>query len=219
MYAINHAATALVIKKQQPRTPMIWLLLSVQLLEVLWVFFHYAGIERIYVQNGVINLGYLPFSHSVLTGAGLAILTWLIVAKGFKQPAVATALAIGVASHLVLDIIQHEADIQIAPFIAYPKLGLGLANIPLLDFAVETVYGVACWWYFNGNKALLAAILLFNISDIPLMLRTPLPSGVTVAQADFLVTTIIAIQIVLTWAAVWAFTRHEETPVTSPATA
>ena len=36
MFAINHAATALVIKKRFPTVPMIWLLLSVQLVELMW---------------------------------------------------------------------------------------------------------------------------------------------------------------------------------------
>jgi hypothetical protein len=42
MFAINHAATALVIKKKYPQAPMGLLLISVQLTELLWVVFNEA---------------------------------------------------------------------------------------------------------------------------------------------------------------------------------
>ncbi len=40
MYAINHAATALILKKKEPGAPIWPLLISTQIAEVLWVIFH-----------------------------------------------------------------------------------------------------------------------------------------------------------------------------------
>ena len=37
MFAINHAATGLIIKKIYPDVPMAIILVSVQLIEILWV--------------------------------------------------------------------------------------------------------------------------------------------------------------------------------------
>jgi hypothetical protein len=37
MFAINHAATALIVKKIYPDVPMAMILVSVQLIEILWV--------------------------------------------------------------------------------------------------------------------------------------------------------------------------------------
>jgi hypothetical protein len=47
MYAISHAATALALKRQFP-TALLWpLLICVQAIELLWVAFVYAGVERV----------------------------------------------------------------------------------------------------------------------------------------------------------------------------
>lgn len=45
MFAINHAATALVLARRYPRVPMPALLASVQLAELAWVIFNFAGVE------------------------------------------------------------------------------------------------------------------------------------------------------------------------------
>ena len=69
MFAINHAATALVIKKRYPQVPMGWLLLSVQLTELLWVAFNAIGIEYTTTEPAVssvldVHLMHMPYSHS-----------------------------------------------------------------------------------------------------------------------------------------------------------
>lgn len=46
MFAINHAATALIIKKEFANVPIIWLLISVQFMEMVWVLLNFLGIER-----------------------------------------------------------------------------------------------------------------------------------------------------------------------------
>jgi len=45
MFAINHAATALIVKKRHPQVPLVWLLISVQFVEIVWVLFNFLGIE------------------------------------------------------------------------------------------------------------------------------------------------------------------------------
>ncbi len=45
VFAINHAATALLVKRKYPEARMLWLLISVQLMELLWVIFNYFGVE------------------------------------------------------------------------------------------------------------------------------------------------------------------------------
>jgi hypothetical protein len=45
MFAINHAATGLIIKKIFPEAPMAVILVSVQLIEILWVVLNFLGIE------------------------------------------------------------------------------------------------------------------------------------------------------------------------------
>ena len=117
MFAINHAATALIVKRRFPTAPMIWLLISVQLMELLWVLFNYVGLEKTITEPSVksvsdIHLTFMPYSHSIASAVALAILA-LLIARGF-QPAVGVALGVGVLSHLILDLITHAPDIQIA---------------------------------------------------------------------------------------------------------
>lgn len=171
MNAINHAATALLINKKWPGVPIIPVLLSVQLVELLWVTFNLLGLEVTTTESQVralndIHLAYMPYSHSIAATVVLACTVWLVVAKLLHKPAWALALAVAVSSHLVLDLATHVHDIALAPGIDSPKFGSGLYEIPLLALVVETMYGVWCWWVFRGSKALLAAIVVFNLAAL-----------------------------------------------------
>jgi len=66
------------------------MLLSVQAMELAWVGFNYLGIERTTTAETVrsvadINLAYMPYSHSVGIAVGAALVTWLIIEKGFGR--------------------------------------------------------------------------------------------------------------------------------------
>ncbi len=208
MYAINHAATALILKKKQPVSSMFLLLISVQLVEILWVLFSYMGIEYISVVNGKLHLNYLPYSHSIFTGVILSLIAFSIINWGYKNRALAIAFSIGIMSHIILDIIFHEADIALSPFSNTPRFGLGISNYPFVDFALETIYGIFCWWYFKGNKSLLITIILFNILDLPMMLGKG-DSVKPFSENHFILPTVILIQIVITWYFVWRYSRQK----------
>lgn len=169
MYAVSHAATALPIKRLAPQASLWALLVAVQAIELLWVVFTYTGIEHIVVSGGRIHLGFLPYSHSVGSTLALAGGVWLIIRAVTRDSRLATALAIGIVSHILLDIIQHEPDIRLLPLASGPRLGFGLTLHPLLDLTVETAYGVLCWQLFGGSWTLLAGILMLNASDAPFM--------------------------------------------------
>lgn len=171
MNAINHAATALVINRKWPGVPMIPVLLSVQLVEFLWVAFNLLGIEVTTTEPQVralddIHLTYMPYSHSIAATVLLAFTVWIVVSKLLKKPTLGLALAVAVSSHIVLDLATHVHDIALAPGIESPKFGSGLYAIPLLALVVETIYGVWCWWVFRGSKALLTAIVVFNLAAL-----------------------------------------------------
>ena len=207
MYAITHAATALIIKKRFPSTPMLPLLVGVQAIELLWVALVYVGIEHVSYSRDTVHLDFLPYSHSVGSTAAVALMTWLFVRYRQNQPAVAVALVLGIASHVFLDFIHHEPDIALLPLPAGPRFGLGLATWPVADLLVELLYGTMCWFIFGGDKGLLVAIVSFNLMNIPLMFPRP-GTGAMLAERPFVLPTIILIQIVLTWLAVWYFARR-----------
>jgi hypothetical protein len=212
LYAITHAATALVIKKDYPKAPMWPLLISVQLVELLWVAFTLTGLEHFTVTDDHVHLDFLPFSHSVGTAVVLAAITWSIAAFALKQPRLGLALAIGIVSHVVLDIIHHEPDIRLLPMAWGPKLGFNLIAIPPADLAVELFYGIACWAIYRGRVGLLVGIVVFNLLNIPLMFPQP-GSGATLAAHPAILPTIILVQIVATWVVVWWWSRPPGPPI------
>jgi hypothetical protein len=207
MYAITHAATALIIKRRFRPAPMWPLLVSVQAIELLWVAFVYVGIEHVSYTRDTVHLDFLPYSHSVGSTAAVALMAWLFVRYRQNQPVVAVALVLGITSHVLLDLIHHEPDIALLPLPGGPRFGLGLATWPVADLLVELLYGTMCWLIFGGGKGLLVAIVGFNLMDIPLIFPRP-GTGAMLAERPFVLPTIILAQMVLAWLAVWYFARR-----------
>ena len=213
MFAINHAATALLVKRRYPEARMVWLLISVQLMELLWVIFNYLGVEITTTEETVksvsdIHLVYIPFSHSILSGVLLAGLGYLLMTKLTGRVTIGLAVGIGIVSHLILDLITHAPDIALAPGMDQPKFGLGLyGTVPLLAFVVEFIYGAFCWWVYGGRKALLAVIVVFNLGNLS-MLSSAVPGPEELlAGRPMLIVTVIAAQIVITLILVGIFSE------------
>jgi membrane-bound metal-dependent hydrolase YbcI (DUF457 family) len=209
MFAINHAATALIIKREFPNVPIVWLLISVQFMEIVWVILNFLGIERTTTEKevryvGDVHLSYMPFSHSMVSMVGVALLAWLIISKGLSRPDIGLAVGIGVISHLILDVITHNNDIGIAPFSNNgPKFGLGLyAKYPLLAFVLEIGYGIFCWWIYKGGWALFAAIVLFNLANISMFSFRVTGIEKYMANRPLLISAVILTQILITLTAV-----------------
>src|SRR5262245_55183208 len=172
MFSVDHAATALIIKRRFPSVPLIPVLVSVQAMELAWVGLNYLGVERTTTESAVhsvadIHLAYMPFSHSVATAVAGALLAWLVVEKGLGRPLLARAVGLGIFSHLVLDVVTHASDIALWPGSSLPALGLGLYDrAPMWGFALEMAYGLVCWWIYRGRRPLLAVIVLGNLANI-----------------------------------------------------
>lgn len=204
MYAINHAATALLLRKKESKLPLFPLLIAVQFVEILWVLFNYLGWEHFSISGGKVHLDYLPYSHSIFSGVVAAILSFCVINWGYNNRKLAVAFAIGVMSHVVIDTIFHEKDIQLSPFSASPVLGFGIIDYPILNFIIEFAYGIFCWWYFKGNRALLWVIIVFNVIDLPVMLA----HGDTLTpfmRYPFLLPSVILFQILITWYFVYRY--------------
>jgi len=168
MHAVNHAITALAIKKVAKPVPLAPLLLSVQAIELMWVGFHCAGVEWTTIDEPArsvadVHLAHMPWSHSLLMTGVVAL---VFAAAGFalwRKWIVALALGAGVLSHIALDLLIHAPDIQIAPFLSDPKYGLGFYGaMPIAAWGIELGYGLLVWWWVRGGKGLLALVLLFN---------------------------------------------------------
>ena len=203
MFAINHAATGLIIKKIYPDVPITTILVSVQLIEILWVVLNYLGVERTTTEKKVqsvsdVHLEYMPFSHSLASTTFLAAGAWMLFTFGFKSVDVGIAVALGIGSHLVLDLISHARDIVIAPFLDSRKFGLGLYEKPAVAFVVETIYGIFCWWVYGGSTVLLWIIVLFNLANASFFIKAISGPERFLAHRPFWITTIVALQIIVT---------------------
>lgn len=204
MFAIDHAATALIIKRRFPSVSLTPLLLSVQAMELAWVGLNYLGVERTTTEVSVhsvadIHLAYMPFSHSVATAAAGALLLWLIVEKGLGRPLLGRAIAVGLLSHLGLDVMTHARDIELWPGSSWPALGLGLYDrAPMWGFALEMVYGLLCWWIYRGRRSLLAVIAFGNLANITLFSATIPGPEEYLAGHPLMVVTVVFVQIVVT---------------------
>jgi len=204
MYAINHAATALLLRKKESKLPLFPLLIAVQFVEILWVLFNYLGWEHYSVSRGRLHLDFLPYSHSIFSGIAAAGLSFCVINWGYNNRKLAVAFAIGVLSHVMIDLIFHEKDIRLSPFSNTPVWGFGILDYPALNFIIELAYGIFCWWYFKGYRALLWVIIVFNVLDLPIMFAhgnslTPL------IQYPFLLPSFILFQILITWYFVFRF--------------
>lgn len=211
MFAINHAAAALAVKRRYPTVRLVWLLISVQLSEFLWVLFNYLGIEHTTTNQvvryvGDIHLSYIPWSHSLVSGAGLALLAWLLAEKGLRRPLLGRALGVAIVSHIVLDVVVHARDIQLAPGLSEPKLGFGLyQNAPLIAFALEFGFGIWCWWYYRGSKGLLAIIVVFNLANLSFFTPRIIGPEAMLAGRPIVIVTAVFLQIIVTLALVGIF--------------
>ena len=177
------------------------LLISVQLVELLWILFTYLGIERPRITPDAIHLDFLPYSHSVTTGVILAAIAWGF-GKAVRRTNVGAAIALAILSHVLLDLIHHEPNIALLPMQWGPRFGLNLQGYPILDFFVELAFCVACWAFFRGTRGLLIGIVIFNLLDIPLMFPRP-DTFAPLVEHPNLLPTLILIQIVATWVVVW----------------
>lgn len=213
MFAINHAATALLIRRRYPDVPFVPILLSVQVMELLWVALNYLGVERTTTEPvvryvGDIHLEFMPYSRSVGTMLAVAGLSWA-GGVAFRRPRLGAAFGIGVLSHLLLDLATHNGDIALAPFASGERYGTYLyGRLPALAFVIELGFGVLCWWVYRGRQALLAVIVGFNLANLSLFFAAVPGPEVMLAGRSSLLVTVILIQIVTTLWAIWWAANH-----------
>jgi hypothetical protein len=175
MFAVDHAATALLVKRAYPSVPMTPILILVQAMEFAWVALNYRGIERTATEPVVrsvadIHLAYMPWSHSVATPAAASLAAWLVIEKGFGRASLGRAVGIGILSHLILDLMTHAHDIALWPGLESPSFALGLyESAPFIGFILELVYGIACWAVYRGGRGLLALIIVANLANLPFL--------------------------------------------------
>lgn len=217
MQAINHAATALILRKKFPSAPFFGLIIATEAVEYLWVGLNVIGIERTVIDEDMrsvadVHLVHMPFSHSIVTSLilALAIGTAVLWRGGKAASAIAFAIALAVSSHVILDLIVHAPDIALSPFLDGAKYGTGLyANLPLPALALETLWGILCWWIYRGSLKLLGLIAAMGVSAIPLYSVAVNIGEAALGGQSTVFALVILVQMLTTSGLVWAFARKD----------
>jgi hypothetical protein len=220
MFAVDHALTALLIKRRYREAPLAPILFSVQAMELAWVALNYCGIERTEADAQVhsvadIHLSYMPYSHSVATACGAAVLTWWTLTR-LKRPTIARAVGVGVLSHLILDLATHARDMALAPGVAM-AFGSGLyARAPAAAFAIELAFGALCVWvYARGRQqvpatSLYAFAIVGNLLNASFLLSAIAGPEELLGGHPLLVVSVVLVQIVITLGIVYLVVGRDE---------
>lgn len=100
-------------------------------------------------------------------------------------------MAIAVLSHFVLDVIVHNADVDLLGNGVY-KIGLGLWNYPLASYGIEALLLiVGLWIYLRATKA----ISLIGKYGLPILVAILLVLG---AMSTFIMQTTDMVNFALT---------------------
>lgn len=151
----GHFGLAAAVKAKQPSVPLWALMLSTQLLDVLFVPLLLTNVETI-VPIGKGGYGeaiiHANYTHSLVGALLIAIVAGLLAWRVWGRN---TGLVIGavVFSHWLLDLLVHRADLPILPgnLGNLPMLGFGLWAFPLVSVTMElALIAVGGWFYFSS---------------------------------------------------------------------
>ena len=182
---IGHYAPALLLKTRTPKLPLWALFIGVEVLDYLWSAFILTGVERMRIVPGInesnaLDLYDMPWSHSLVATLGWSLLAFGVVAFWRRAQrdrwGSATAIALAVASHYVLDLVVHVNDLPLAGSDSL-KLGFGLWNHKTAALLVETalvagsaavlVFSVGRQWWPLGAVMTVACVVSFFVPTPP----------------------------------------------------
>jgi len=191
---LGHFAAGLAAKKFTPYTSLGTLLLSAQLLDLIWPTLLLVGTERVLIAPGdtavtPLNFVSYPWSHSLVMAAVWAVLFAALYMLIRRYPRGAIAACGLVLSHWVLDLITHRPDLPLLP-IGGPVVGLGLWHSLPATVAVEGVMFALGLYLYKANTEPVDAVgsyafVAFAISLVGIyaasVLGPPPPDVTTVA--------------------------------------
>jgi len=124
---IGHLGAGLAVKRIAPQVSLGVLLLAAELIDILWIIFALAGIEK---------MGFSPWSHSLFMAIIWSLVAGLIAGYFYRSRRAAALIGLVVFSHWVLDFISHpmgalgmgtQPDLPLF-FAGSTQVGLGLYN-------------------------------------------------------------------------------------------
>ena len=152
----GHFGFAAAVKSREPETPLWALMLATVWLDVVFVPLYLSGIETVQPADKA-HTGYgaliihADYTHSLVGMTILsAILGGLAGLLWGRRPGIVIGLV--AASHWLLDLFVHRADLPILPgnIGDLPRLGFGLWRYPPVSFSVElALVLLGAWLYWR----------------------------------------------------------------------
>jgi membrane-bound metal-dependent hydrolase YbcI (DUF457 family) len=150
----GHFALATAARAKYPEVPLWALMVSTQLLDIVFIPLYAAGIEKL-VSIGGGGYGetiiHADYTHSLMGALLLSSVAGLIARKWLSQTG-SIVIAAVVFSHWILDLIVHRMDLPILPgnYGNLPLLGFSLWAEPLISISLEALMIItAIVMYFN----------------------------------------------------------------------
>jgi hypothetical protein len=199
---IAHFGVGFGAKAAAPRVSLGSLFLAAQFVDLIWPTLLLLGIERVNIvtdgsRNPPLDFVYYPYSHSLLTVVGWAILFAIAYFIARRNRIGAFVLGLAVISHWLLDLVVHYPDLPLYPGQS-PLLGLSLWSSPILAMVLElAIFAAGVRLYLRSTRAsdatgkwslwtLVAALLFIQIGNV---FGAPPPSATAIAwvgQAQWL---------------------------------
>lgn len=190
---IGHYGVGFACKRLAPRTSLGLLMAAVSLLDLIWPILLLAGIEVVRIVPGTtafspFDFVSYPYSHSLLFVAMWAALVGGLYLWRTRYRAGAIAIALGVISHWVLDLIVHRPDLPLYP--GSVRVGLDLWNHVAATVIVEgAIFATGLWLYVTGTRAknatgrwaLVGFVALLVVAYLATSTSPPPPSVTAVA--------------------------------------
>jgi hypothetical protein len=156
----GHFGFAALVKSRERQVPLWALMLAAAWLDIVFVPFFMTGVERLQTApgthggygNGII---YADYTHSFV---GMLVLSAILAAICLPFWGRRSAIVIGLvaASHWVLDLLVHRADMPILPgnLAHLPRLGFGLWRFSWLSAAIEAALVLlGAWAYWIAARS------------------------------------------------------------------
>lgn len=199
---LGHFGAALALKRVEPKISLGTLVLSAQLVDVLWGGFLLLGWERVRIDPGFTAVTPLQFIDYPITHSLVGTVGWALAAAAlyYSWPTRDTSrhwqasaiVGLAVLSHFPLDFLVHVPDLTLAGTDT-PRVGLGLWNNRWATVALELLVlggGLAVYVAFRSRRhpvrpgrlaGFVAVLLLIYAANF---FGPPPPDVTTLALAD-----------------------------------
>jgi hypothetical protein len=133
MAGLGHIGFGFAAKPIAPKVHLVVLLISTELIDILWGAFYFTGIDR-----GKLDTNTFPWSHSLFMSVIWSVLAALLVGRIYHDNRSGIVIGLLVFSHWVVDFITHpmgaifggtplQPDLPLF-FNNSHKVGLGIYN-------------------------------------------------------------------------------------------